>query len=65
MDREGDFRCAYNPICHPESAAMRPEGFFDRIQEPSELTIVVNHYKEVDRRLGLVFPPNELPQKES
>src|SRR6185295_19763514 len=54
VDRERDFCRLYQPICQPEAIAKRPEGFFDKISDKEALAMVVNHYQELDRRLGLI-----------
>lgn len=52
VDREADFWSYYEPISGV-SSAQRPSGFFDTVTDVEPLNAVVDHYRELDLRLGL------------
>ncbi len=56
-NREADLHRADMPICKVDEPAQRPDGFHDRITDRKSLELVVSHYRELDKRLGLVVVP--------
>ena len=63
IEREDEYRRSNPGLCKEESRAQRPDGFFDRIQDRTELDVVVQYWQEVDKRLGLEVPKFCLPEE--